>query len=82
MNLERQLAEAIKARTDYFTAWQRARTKRNKAIEQRDRLAEALRHALRFVRAYESQSTSAMDDKWATEEQAEQALAALNQQLL
>lgn len=45
--------------------------------EQRDKLIEALRNALRFVRAYDSDSPSAMDDKWATEKQCEQVLAAM-----
>ena len=45
--------------------------------EQRDRLAEALRHALRFVRAFDSEHESAMDDKWAIQNQCEKALTAV-----
>lgn len=50
---------------------------RDAARKQRDELAEALRHAVRFVRCYESTSTSAMDDKWATEEEAELAFISI-----
>lgn len=45
--------------------------------EQRDRLAEALRHALRFVRAFDSEHESAMDDKWAIQNQCEKALTSV-----
>ena len=38
-------------------------------------LLEALKHSVRFVRAFTSTVNSAMDDKWATLEQCEAAIA-------
>jgi len=79
IDLERQLAEAIKARTDYFTAWQRVRTKRNKAIEQRDRLAEALRMLMDIIGPKDLPAWADDDQIDAAYDAGELSLAALNQ---